>query len=54
MKEYIILFSALIVVSLPTSVKAQSMQDYTSNPVFTTTDIIPNVLFVIDSSSSMH
>jgi len=54
MKKYSILFSALIVALLPLSVKSQTMQDYTSNPVFTTTDVTPNVLFVIDSSSSMH
>jgi len=50
----IILSLLLLVFILPFSANAQIMTDYTCYPVFTSTDVTPNVLFVIDSSSSMH
>jgi type IV pilus assembly protein PilY1 len=53
-KNNLVHFLAIVLALLPISVGAQTMADYTCNPVFTATDITPNVLFIIDSSSSMH
>ncbi len=56
MRSILLSLSLLVFITIIISVSAnaQTMADYTSNPVFTTTDVTPNVLFVIDSSGSMQ
>ena len=55
MRNLVLSFSLFVFITIITvSANAQTMAEYTCNPVFTTTDVTPNVLFVIDSSSSMQ
>ena len=53
MRNILLSFFLVAFIIVPFSGNAQTMQDYTSNPVFTTTDVVPNVLFLVDSSGSM-
>ena len=53
-KNNLLFLLVLLPVFLPLSSNAQNMVDYTSTPVFTTTDITPNVFLIIDSSGSMQ
>ena len=48
MRNLVLSFSLLAFITIiPVSANAQTMAEYTCNPVFTTTDVTPNVLFVM-------
>ena len=46
------LLSALLL--LPCSANAQSMADYTCNPIFTSNTVKPNILILVDNSGNMN
>lgn len=54
MKNNILLLITIGLIFLPITAKAQTMAEFTCNPVFTTQSVDPNILIILDNSRSMN